>query len=225
MSLRSRARRLQRATGLTYQQAVAKLRELGSAPAELSRKFGWPLPECDLYLVHRASLTPRAAIEVLSLEDGADPIACICSQLLTTTNARSVSVLGPRAEPIAQVGEVRPNRFWLAQLAIVHCSARNERAHFPREPLVIQGESGDVIFSMVLREKSILAVRFTTNETSLGLVRLRAAHVIDDLERALAARRRSRSAGPAPTGTPPRGMGGSGAPFWAWNRGLGRGAA
>lgn len=54
MSMRTRARHLQRATGLTYQQALARLRSLGAAPAELSRRTRWPLGRCDLFLVDRA---------------------------------------------------------------------------------------------------------------------------------------------------------------------------
>ncbi len=51
MSMRSRARALQRATGLTFQQAQGRIRGLGAAPAELKRQTGWSLERCDEVLV------------------------------------------------------------------------------------------------------------------------------------------------------------------------------
>lgn len=51
MSLRNRARSLQKKTGLTYQQALTRLRALGDRPAALRRKTRWPLEVCDRYLV------------------------------------------------------------------------------------------------------------------------------------------------------------------------------
>lgn len=79
MSLRNRARRLQQATGLTYQQALAKLRALGQAPAELRAKTGWPLWRCDLHLSEPpASTRPappqRIPIEVVDVTLG-EPIS------------------------------------------------------------------------------------------------------------------------------------------------------
>src|SRR6202012_5258105 len=51
MSLRNRARSLQKKTGLSYQQALARLRALGDRPATLRRQTHWPLEVCDRYLI------------------------------------------------------------------------------------------------------------------------------------------------------------------------------
>src|SRR5258706_7240133 len=54
MSLRSRARRLQAVAGLSYQQALERLRALGASPAALARRARWPLTRADAYLVDPA---------------------------------------------------------------------------------------------------------------------------------------------------------------------------
>jgi hypothetical protein len=45
------ARSLQKLTGDSYQKCLNAIRDLGSAPAELSEKFGWPLSRCDAFLI------------------------------------------------------------------------------------------------------------------------------------------------------------------------------
>jgi hypothetical protein len=63
MSLRNRARKLQRHTTLSYQQALAKQKALGARPAALARETGWPLDACDRYLVDgRAPIVVHEAV-------------------------------------------------------------------------------------------------------------------------------------------------------------------
>lgn len=59
MSPRSRARHLQRSTGLTYQQALAKIRANAEAAAALARERDWPLGRADLVLAGRHAARAR----------------------------------------------------------------------------------------------------------------------------------------------------------------------
>ncbi len=83
MSLRNRARKLMKATGLTYQQAIEKIRALGKAPAELRTQTGWTLEECDFHLINKAK------IEVVTVEPRTRA-ELACQQLLHTGGARAV---------------------------------------------------------------------------------------------------------------------------------------
>jgi hypothetical protein len=92
MSMRSRARALQRATGLTFQQAQARIREIGVAPAELKRKTGWTLERCDEVLVSaalhaevRAKLPPHRRPSVFQRS---------CERLHERTHALAVLWIG-----------------------------------------------------------------------------------------------------------------------------------
>ncbi|HZS41716.1 MAG TPA: hypothetical protein VFF06_33025 [Polyangia bacterium] len=76
MSLRNRARRLQHATGSSYQQALARLRALGAEPAALSRSHRWPLGRCDLYLVDRA--LDDEWREVAARSSSVEEARCVC---------------------------------------------------------------------------------------------------------------------------------------------------
>jgi hypothetical protein len=83
MSLRNRARKLMKATGLTYQQAMEKIRALGKAPAELRAQTGWTLEECDRRLLENRK------IEVVTVEPRTRA-ELACQQLLHTGGARGV---------------------------------------------------------------------------------------------------------------------------------------
>jgi hypothetical protein len=106
MSLRNRARKLMKSTGLTYQQAIEKLRALGKAPADLRAQTGWTLEECDLHLLQKgkigeasgasrgaseAAVPPRMpdSIEVVTVEPRTRA-ELACQQLLHTGGARAV---------------------------------------------------------------------------------------------------------------------------------------
>jgi hypothetical protein len=65
MSLRSRARNVQRAAHRSYQQAVAALRALGDKPAALAERYGWSLSRADLYLVDRSLDTEYREVAAL----------------------------------------------------------------------------------------------------------------------------------------------------------------
>ena len=76
MSLRNRARRLQHASGSTYQQALARLRALGASPAELARRNRWPLARCDRFLADRALDEEWRAVAARSRR--VDEARCVC---------------------------------------------------------------------------------------------------------------------------------------------------
>jgi hypothetical protein len=92
MSMRSRARALQRVTGLTFQQAQARIRELGAAPAELKRKTGWTLERCDEVLVS-ASLHAEIT-RALPTGRPRSIFQAACDLLLTRTEAIAVIWIG-----------------------------------------------------------------------------------------------------------------------------------
>jgi hypothetical protein len=141
MSLRSRARSLQTITRLTYQQALARIRSLGSAPARLAERTRWPLTRCDAYLVNpmldpehcaasagglrqpverRCQACRRvffhAPGELLTVCTSCFPnvaaanavvagtVEGVCEELLTTTRAEAVVLLGPDGRLIAKAG-------------------------------------------------------------------------------------------------------------------------
>jgi hypothetical protein len=204
MSLRTRARRLQRATGLSYQQALTTLRKLGAAPAQLHRQLGWPLGECDLYLTGTAERPP--AVEIITLAEDACPVTRVCAQLLVATRASAVSVSGPRGEAIARVGSSARPMLWGRPLGVGRA-----RPTWPHEPMTLRTGPTKTIHLLRLRAEGTLAVVFSELESSVGWVELRAAEFVDPLVRALHERRRR----PGGAGTPAAG-GNSGAPFGAW---------
>src|SRR5437879_5345631 len=99
MSLRNRARSLQKKIGLSYQQALAKLRALGERPAALSKQCGWPLEVCDRFLVDG-----HAPIDVIEVATPGDPIDQVCETLRATCNARAVVVAAATGRILAHVG-------------------------------------------------------------------------------------------------------------------------
>jgi hypothetical protein len=96
MSLRNRARKLMKTTGLSYQQAFEKIRALGKAPADLRAQTGWTLEECDRHLIEKKKIgeSPRmpGSIEVIEVESRTRA-ELACQQLLHTGGARSVVLL------------------------------------------------------------------------------------------------------------------------------------
>jgi hypothetical protein len=144
MSLRNRARALQKKTGLSYQQALARLRALGERPARLHRESGWPLEVCDRFLVDG-----HAPIEVLEgRSERQQRIEEICERLRVASNAREVLLMDGRVLVRARVDEL---------------------------------ESGDSVHSTQVK-RAVLVVRFHSDETSLGLVRLRMRQAMAELE-------------------------------------------
>lgn len=114
MSLRNRARSLQKKTGLTYQQALARLRALGDRPAKLRRKTRWPLEVCDRFLVdgHAPILVQEgpsvvdAPTEVGESDSVYDRIRAICEALLRSIPAaRAVDLVDLRGHLLVRVGE------------------------------------------------------------------------------------------------------------------------
>jgi hypothetical protein len=114
MSLRNRARSLQKKTGLTYQQALARLRALGDRPAKLRRQTLWPLEVCDRYLVdgHAPILVQEgpsvddAPIEVGESDSVYDRIRAVCEALLRSIRAaRAVDLVDPRGHVLVRVGD------------------------------------------------------------------------------------------------------------------------
>ncbi len=174
MSLRNRARRLQRATGWTYQQALAKLRALGVRPAELARETGWPLWKCDLHLCGRG-------IEVVeAFEPEPDPLTAICQRLLAECAATAVWLFGPDGPLVAHAGR-RPSldfqAIWMFRL----------KTGWPREERAFTIGTRRTLLTPI-EPGGLLVVQFG-DDSSLGLVRVRVARVKDELERLLRRRR------------------------------------
>ncbi len=114
MSLRNRARSLQKKTGLTYQQALARLRALGDRPATLRRRTHWPLEVCDRYLVDgRAPILVQegptvddAPIEVGESDSVYDRIRAVCEALRRSIRAaRAVDLVDLRGHVLVRVGD------------------------------------------------------------------------------------------------------------------------
>jgi hypothetical protein len=51
MSLQSRARHVASVFGFSYQQALQRIRDLGSKPAEIAKQYKWALKEADVFLI------------------------------------------------------------------------------------------------------------------------------------------------------------------------------
>ena len=114
MSLRTRARSLQKKTGITYQQALARLRALGDRPAALRQKTRWPLEVCDRYLVdgHAPILVQEGPsvddvpTEVVESDSVHDRIRAVCEALLRSIPAaRAVDLVDLRGDVLVRVGD------------------------------------------------------------------------------------------------------------------------
>ena len=194
MSLRNRARQLQKRTGLTYQQALARIKALGARPAALAQQTGWSLATSDGFLVDG-----HAPIEVVEPSAAVDEVHAICEELRVRSGARAVALADGRGRLRAHVrspGAGQAMADWVPEAG--------RRDAGPGEQL-FQLDGGVAVLSVAVAGAAMLAVSFDAR-TSLGLVRLRVRQVLPELERRLAAG--DPDAGP---GCPP-GAGGGGAP-------------
>lgn len=195
MSLRNRARALQHKTGLTYQQALQKLRALGERPARLHRETNWPLEVCDRFLVDGHA--PIDVVEVKPIASLHERIVEICDELRLATNARAV-LLTRDARIVAHVGAGRISESQVP----AHAAQRLRERVDPRTlPELIELGDKLVLSSTELRPRALLVVKFHRDETSLGLVRLRVRRAVELLEPLLAEHE---------SGMPPGGGGGGG---------------
>ena len=213
MSLRNRARALQKKTGLTYQQALRRVRALGERPAKLRRETGWPLDVCDRFLVDghapvtvidahapgelRVPPGSDAPIEVLEAHYRRDEIELVCESLRTTAAARIVLLVDLRGRLIAHVDRDRHGLVPGSLLqAIPSWPNVLEKARAPSNE-AWKLDDGRVLveaaiktrsrsrYARIAAAKAVLIVGFHRNETSLGLVRLRMARAVAALERLL----------------------------------------
>src|SRR4051812_15455101 len=187
MSLRNRARSLQKKTGLTYQQALNKLRALGERPARLHRQSGWPLEVCDRFLVDgRAPIdvvevTPIDGVEATPIVSLAERIEQICDDLRLSANARVVQ-LTRDGRLLAHVGGGNISEPYFVARSAQRLAAVELRT--PHEP--VQLGDGLVLLSMELEPRALLAVKYHRDETSPGLVRLRVRRAVEALKPLLA---------------------------------------
>jgi hypothetical protein len=189
MSLRNRARSLQKLTGLSYQRALAQLRALGEKPAKLSKETGWPLDVCDRFLTDGHA--PIDVIEVPEARSFREQCEAICETLRLTANARAVVLAAKNGAVLVQVGAFDVGAIWGATVR-----ARQ------REDVWEMGEN--LVFHSANVRGARLVVVFERDKSSLGLVKLRARHAVEELERLFA-----RAEGPAGM-PPPSGRGGPG---------------
>jgi hypothetical protein len=203
MSLRNRARALQKKTGLSYQQALAKLRALGERPATLSKQTRWSLEVCDRFLVDGHA--PIDVIEVghshiASLDELVQQIA---EMLLATAVARAVVVAAENGRILAHVGgddidAVLKGVFTRSQLRRTAIPVpRAVASKWSELPDVWELDDGIVLYTARFK-RGMVVVKFHRDETSLGLVRLRTARAVEELERLLAGE--SKSPGVPPVG-------------------------
>jgi hypothetical protein len=189
MSLRNRARKLQKLAGVSYQQALAKLREIGPRASRLHEETGWPMERCDRFLA-----TGQAPIDVVSLVTPSleEQIREVLEKLLATSQAQSASVMSDRGL-FVQAPENEKTRM----LARLFKGAPRTRRGLPEG--VYENVDKSSLLTVHL-ERGVLVVRFDAR-TSLGLVRLRVAHLTDDLDRLLAQEREDEPGSLPPTGT------------------------
>ena len=190
MSLRNRARSLQKKTGLSYQRALAKLRALGEKPARLADQTGWPLDVCDRFLVDGHA--PIDVIEVPEVRTLREQCEAVCEKLRVTANARAVVLAAKSGAILVQVGAFEVGAIWGAT---VRDRKRGE----------VWEMGDDLVFYSADVRGATLVVVFERDKSSLGLVKLRTRHAVEELERLFAIYE-------SPTGVPPpsgpRGPGG-----------------
>jgi hypothetical protein len=179
MSLRSRARHLQRITKLTYQQALDRLRALGDEPARLAREKGWPLTRCDAHLV--AQTAERRGPVLHAAEDlrAVRTLSDVCRWLLASANARAVLVVHREGRLLASAGEEasRAVRF-----------QRSLRTARPSTPPTVEERvyaeaalDGAEVHSTDLGIAHLYIV--WDGRTSLGIVRLRTVMAVAEIGR------------------------------------------
>jgi hypothetical protein len=175
MSLRSRARALQRATGLSYQQALERIRSLGAAPAELARKKGWPLKVCDAFL-----LAPRASVRVEPTAR-ARTLHGLCEELLVTSSARAVIVVDQNGRWLARAGMSGiEDMVWLFAILRRPPPSQPEKASVSFVPDMAEGVH---VLQWPLSAGRLVVV--FDEQSSLGLVQLRVRAAVREIERLL----------------------------------------
>jgi hypothetical protein len=206
MSLRNRARALQKKTGLTYQQALQRVRAFGERSAKLRRETGWPLDVCDRFLVDgRAPVTVieadriDAPSEVMEAHRSAlitatlDEIGLVCESLRTTAAARTVLLVDLRGCVIAHVDRGRYRivpgtplmqiSFWRDALEKSRSLSSDSWELDDRIVLVkvsVKTRSRSR-YARIAAARALLIVVFHRDESSLGLVRLRMAKALKEL--------------------------------------------
>jgi hypothetical protein len=197
MSLRNRARSLQQKTGLSYQQALDRLRVLGEKPAKLSRQTGWPLDVCDRFLVDGHA--PIQVVEI-ALAPGTDVlIVQACEKLRNQANARAVLLWSWQKGILVHLGEDVERLVMMRAML----PTGNVVPRLPQEEQIWEVGNGLSLVIMKVGRRAMLVVKLHQDETSLGLVRLRMRQACEELQRLLA------DAETTP-GVPP--VGGSGGP-------------
>jgi len=185
MSLRNRARSLQRKTGLSYQQALAKLRALGEQPARLSKQTGWTLEVCDRFLTDGHA--PVDVIELVAARTATreELILKVCETLCATANARAVVVFARSGRILARVGQSHPAALLRGAFPRSAVPVPTQLAQRWAEPPDVWELEGEIVLYTARFDRGTMVVQFHRDETSLGLVRLRTARAIEDLERLL----------------------------------------
>ncbi len=172
MSLRNRARRLQQARGMPYQQAVAALRALGDAPAKLRERTGWPLSRCDLHLLE------RHPIDVL---DKPSPIQRVCAELQIVARARAVLLSDTSGRELARAGHLADVALFVARTLPLR--VRGRRVPVPEAKLLEALESTGLHVRAV-RKHALLAV-FYDDPNDAPRVRSLTAYAVEKLEQLL----------------------------------------
>jgi hypothetical protein len=200
MSLRNRARRLQRRTGLTYQQALNWLRAHAGESEALTRRYGWPIHRADLHAYDPKLVEASAPIEVVDLRQ-VDPIEAICQELLDLTASRGVTLLDDKMQTLCHLppGEAT----FAVRLFRGAMGGRTEDAlsSASSSHWFVDGVS---MAAEPVGKSGLLVVIFEQDETSLGLVRLRMKQAAKRLEPLLK--------GPRGVFMPPQSGGGGSAP-------------
>ena len=156
MSLRSRARRLQRKTGLSYQQALARLRERA--------RLRQPIPVVELAPLPRDAELQR-----------------ICEQLVALAAAKSLVLANCEARILVHVGlSQSPPVSLLAPVRGPAPPPTKPLSPPFDEPRAYELGDGTAVFSTPVGDLALLTITFDAR-TSLGLVRLRAREAIDAL--------------------------------------------
>ena len=195
MSLRSRARALHQATGLTYQQALERIRALGRAPAELARKTGWPLKVCDRYLIERRKGPPARLPYPAPASSTTEALVRLCEQLREETSARAVCIIDAHGSWLAMAG------FQALMLLALPRTFRGGGGEV--ETIALDSKAGIHIVSHPLQGNARLFVLFD-EARMVGLVRLKARAAVREMNRILSE--------PLPFRPPGGGEPGSGAP-------------
>jgi hypothetical protein len=197
MSLRNRARQLQSATGLSYQQALDRLRRLGRRPAELARQTGWPLAICDRFLIDG-----HAPIEVIEPQREPTVVECmlqVLEKLHATSAAEKVLLWTDRGRILS----VPKGRGWVVRM--------QQSASLHVEKIIAQDRAdwSDVADDMAVHSAKLkgglLSISFKRERTSRALIWLRANEAIAELEPLIARDRDEPGLLPPPGGGRPGG--------------------